>query len=99
MNNNEVNPNSDIPVSEPVATETKPNKYEDTIFKSGYWHGKKPCHLFVNYNVGGHKSFSFVVKTGTITVIHNVDKDNKLSLVRNMLAQLTPEELAFVLQK
>jgi hypothetical protein len=88
---NELTPN----VEEKVVTE----KYNNTIFKSAYWYGKKPCHMFVNYNVGGHQSFSFILKTGPISLIHNLKKDDKLSFVRNVLAQLSKDELELVLKQ
>jgi hypothetical protein len=74
------------------------NEFPNTVFRSSYWYGGRLIQLFVNYNVGGHGSFSFIIKKDKMTLISNLTKDEKLPVIRNMLKQLTPEELALVLQ-
>jgi hypothetical protein len=74
-------------------------KYSNTIFKSSYWYGKILCQLFVNYNVGGHQSYSLVMKKGNMTLIHNIDKDNKMSFIKNVLRQLSKDELATIVKE
>lgn len=71
----------------------KENKYENTVFKSGYWYGGQHIQLFVNYDVGGHGSYSFLIKRGNITLISNLQKDEKLSLLRALLSKCSVEEL------
>lgn len=80
------------------SSEKLPDKHLNTIYKSSYFYGKKLCQLFMNYNVGGHGSYSIVNKSGPITVIHNIAKDQKLNFARAVLKQLTPDELAVVLK-
>lgn len=72
-------------------------EYKNTIFKSAYYYNKQPCFLFVNYGVGGHESFSFIAKKANFTLVHNLTKDEKIPLLKNMLAKLTPEELKLVI--
>lgn len=74
-------------------------KHLNTIYKSAYFYGKKPCHMFMNYNVGGHGSYSIVLKSGPITVIHNIAKDQKLNFARAVLKQLSKEELESVMKE
>lgn len=69
------------------------NKYANTIYKSGYWYGGQHVQLFVNFDVGGHGSYSFLIKRGNITLISNLQKDEKLSLIRALLSKCSREEL------
>ncbi len=69
------------------------NKYDYTIYKSGYWYGGQHIQLFVNYDVGGHGSFSFLIKRGNTTLISNLQKDEKLSLIRALMSKCTTDEL------
>lgn len=72
--------------------------YDNTIFKSSYWYNKYLCQMFFNFGVGGHNSFSVIVKKGKTTLVHNLVADEKLNFVRAVLSKLTPEELAIVLK-
>ncbi len=69
------------------------DKYESTIYKSGYWYGGTHIQLFVNYDVGGHGSYSFLIKRGNTTLISNLTKDEKLGIIRALLSKCSEEEL------
>lgn len=71
------------------------NKYDYTIFKSGYWHGGYQCQMFLNYGYGDYKdSFSVLLIKGKFKQIHNLTQDEKLSFARAIISKLTNDELA-----
>lgn len=74
--------------------EVKENKYDYTIFKSGYWHGGYQCQLFLNYGYGQYPdSYSLILKKGKFSQVHNLTKDEKLGFAKAILSKLSSDEL------
>ncbi len=72
--------------------------YKNTIFKSSYWFRDQLMHLFINYNVGGHGTFSFVVMKQLpdkpkYSYIYNLSsKEENLNLLKNMINSLPVDQ-------
>lgn len=90
-------PTIDVTTDSPVV-ESKKNDYENTIFKSAYWYAGFPIQLFVNHGVGGHDSFSFLIKKGKFTQIHNLTKDEKVPFVKAILSKMSSAEIHAILE-
>lgn len=69
----------------------KENKYPETIFKSSYNYGEYLLNLFVNYRKVDN-AFSFIIRKGKFMQIFNTTKDEKMSLLKNMISQLSNDE-------
>lgn len=72
--------------------------YKNTIFKASYWFRDQLMNLFVNYDVGGHKTFSFVVMKQLpgkpkYSYIYNLNSmEENLAMLKNMINSLPAEE-------
>ena len=80
------------------------NDYKNTIYKSSYWFRDQLMYLFVNHDVGGHGTFSFVVMKQLpdkpkYSYIYNLaNKEENLNLLKNMINALPIEERLKLLQ-